>query len=53
MPKSFSVLIIVALSLAALASQVQTRQSAQQKREPALLQDYTHFQITRPLQGNL
>lgn len=48
------VVIIAALSLAALAaiashaSQSQDRQAAPQKREPALLQDYTAFTVTAP-----
>src|SRR5262245_13186249 len=41
-------LIIVALSLAVVASQVQTRETSPQKREPALLQDYTKFTVTAP-----
>jgi hypothetical protein len=42
------VLIIAALSLAALASQTQDRQGPPQKREPALLQNYLTFSVTAP-----
>jgi hypothetical protein len=43
-----SVLIIAGLFLVALGVQSQDRQGAQQKREPALLQNYITFTVTAP-----